>query len=572
MNQAAIRRIFRAGLMVLPVAVTQAAYAQTDLREPVDMIFTDGTVLTPGGDADSLAIKDGVIVAVGSQQSVMALPHDGAKIVDLHGKTLMPGLYDSHVHLFYAGQDKLACRFPQGAGSAVILDAVRACAAKTRPGEWIIGGSWVGAAFKPGEQTAALLDKAAPNNPVLLNDESLHSIWVNSQALKLAGLSAQTADVEGGVIERDSKGMPSGVMRELATGLVESILPEASVAEQEKAVKVASDEMLSYGIVGLIDAGVRSSWIQGLSNYARSGQLKQYTRGCMVWGPNSAGSEKLVPERLLYEGGRLKLDCIKLFMDGVPTESRTGAMLEPYAHSLNEKGMLLIPQDELNELVANFDREGLHVKFHAAGDGSVRAAATAISYARDHNGFSGPRHDIGHNTFISPEDLPKAKAYNFTWEMSPYIWWPTPITSVDIATAVGPERMTRIWPVRDAIESQANVIVGSDWPVVPSVNPWIAFETLVTRQVPGATGEPINAGQRITREQALALLTRNGAAQMERLDRGGTIEVGKLADLIIVDHNPMTVPVGEIHNTKVLNTFIAGEEVYSAGAGDGDDK
>ena len=140
-------------------------------------------------------------------------------------------------------------------------------------------------------------------------------------------------------------------------------------------------------------------------------------------------------------------------------------------------------------------------------------------------------------------------------------------TSVDIAKAVGAERMKRLWPMRDVVESGANVVIGSDWPVVPSVNPWIAFETLVTRQVPGATGDPINASQRISREQAMALLTRNGAAEMGRLDRGGTLEPGKLADLIILDRNPMTVPVGEIHQTKVLATYIAGEKVFSAPEG-----
>ena len=163
--------------------------------------------------------------------------------------------------------------------------------------------------------------------------------------------------------------------------------------------------------------------------------------------------------------------------------------------------------------------------------------------------------------------MPRGRELGYTWELSPYIWWPTPITAVDIAAAVGPERMRRLWPAREVIESGANVVVGSVWPVVPSVNPWIAFETLVTRQVPGATGEPINAGERIDRRQALALLTLNGAREMGRLDRSGTIEVGKLADLIIVDRNPLAVPVGEIHDTRVLATYIAGEKVYEARQG-----
>lgn len=485
----------------------------------------------------------------------------------------MPGLYDMHVHTYFAGRDKLSCRFAQGAGATAIAAAVKACAAKAKPGEWIIGGSWVGAAFKPGEQHKRLLDAAAPNNPVMLNDESLHSVWVNSRVLALAGITRTTKAPEGGVIDRDSKGEPTGVLREVASRDIERIIPKVTAEDQRIAIKLATDEMLSYGIIGFTDAAVRREMIEGLSAYARSGGLKQYARGCIVWGPNSGDSESLIPQRQAWSVGRLKLDCVKMFLDGVPLEGRTAVMLAPYEHRGGAhdnqgpgdgRGLKLIPEDKLFPAVTAFDRQGIQVKFHAAGDGSVREAVEAIAAARRANGDTGPHHEIGHNTFIDVADVPKGRELHLTWELSPYIWWPTPITSVDIAAAVGPERMKRLWPVRDVVESGASVVIGSDWPVVPSVNPWLAFETLVTRQVPGATGDPINAGQRISREQAMALLTRNGAAQMGRLDRGGTLEPGKLADLIILDRNPMTVPVGEIHATKVLATYIAGEKVFSA--------
>jgi len=540
-----------------------------------DMVFVNGTVLTPSGTAQAVAVAKGVIVAVGSVAEIEKLPLEGAKRVDLAGRTLMPGLYDMHVHTFFAGQDKLSCRFAQGAKAKEIVAAVKACAAKAKPGEWITGGSWVGAAFKPGEQQRRLLDAAAPNNPVLLNDESLHSVWVNSRVLQIAGIGRDTPNPAGGVIDRDAKGEPTGVLREVASRDIEKFMPKVSQDDQVRAVKVATDEMLSYGIVGFTDAAVRREMVGGLSAYARSGGLKQYARGCIVWGPNSGNSEGLIAQRQALSTGRLKLDCVKMFLDGVPLEGRTAAMIEPYAHGADahahdakggsgNTGLKLIPEDVLFPAIAEFDRQGILVKFHAAGDGAVREAADAIAAARKANGFTGQHHEIGHNTFIDQADVPRARDLHFTWELSPYIWWPTPITSVDIAAAVGPERMKRLWPMRDVIESGANVVIGSDWPVVPSVNPWIAFETLVTRQVPGATGEPINAGQRITREQALAVMTRNGAAEMGRLDQGGTIEPGKLADMIVVDRNPLTVAAGEIHKTRVLATYIAGEKVFAA--------
>jgi len=564
-----LARVGTASLLAVAAAMGPA-HAQP---APVDLVFVHGTVLTPAGSAQALAVAGGTIVAVGSDAEIEAMAAANAQKVDLAGRTVMPGLYDMHVHTYFAGRDKLSCRFAQGAGAAAIAAAVKACAAKAKPGEWIIGGSWVGAAFKPGEQHKRLLDAAAPNNPVMLNDESLHSVWVNSRVLALAGITRTTKAPEGGVIDRDSKGEPTGVLREVASRGIERIIPKVTAEDQRIAIKVATDEMLSYGIVGFTDAAVRREMIEGLSAYARSGGLKQYARGCIVWGPNSGGSEGLIAQRQAWSTGRLQLDCVKMFLDGVPIEGRTAIMLAPYEHRGGAhddqgpgggRGLKLIPEDTLFPAVTAFDRQGIQVKFHAAGDGAVREAVEAIAAARRANGNSGPHHEIGHNTFIDLADVPKGSELHFTWELSPYIWWPTPITSVDIAAAVGPERMKRLWPARDVVESGANVVIGSDWPVVPSVNPWLAFETLVTRQVPGATGEPINAGQRISREQALALLTRNGAAEMGRLDRGGTLEPGKFADLIILDRNPMTVPVGEIHATKVLATYIAGEKVFSA--------
>jgi len=568
-----LSRLGSASLIALVAGWSAPAAAQP---APVDLVFLHGTVLTPSGSAQALAVAQGTIVAVGSDEEIGKLAGSSAQTVDLAGRTVMPGLYDMHVHTYFAGRDKLSCRFPQGADARTIVAAVKACAAKAKPGEWITGGSWVGAAFKPGEQNKRLLDAVAPNNPVMLNDESLHSVWVNSRVLAIAGITRETKAVEGGVIDRDAKGEPTGVLREVTARDIERFMPKATPEQQALAIKVATDEMLSYGIVGFTDAAVRREMIAGLSGYARSGGLKQYARGCIVWGPNSGDSEAFIPQRQAWSTGRLKLDCVKMFLDGVPLEGRTAVMLAPYEHRGGPhddqgpgqgKGLKLIPEDKLFPAVAAFDRQGIQVKFHAAGDGSVREAVEAIAAARKANGDTGPHHEIGHNTFIDMADVPKGGEFHFTWELSPYIWWPTPITSVDIAKAVGPERMKRLWPMRDVVESGANVVIGSDWPVVPSVNPWIAFETLVTRQVPGASGEPINAGQRISREQAMALLTRNGAAEMGRLDKGGTLEPGKLADLIILDRNPLTVPVGEIHQTKVLATYIAGEKVFTASEG-----
>ena len=548
--------------LALAPAAAQAQTAPLGPTPAAEQIFLHGIVLTPKGPAQALAVRGKVIIAVGTDAEILALPHEGARVVDLAGQTLMPGLYDMHVHVLDAGQAETACQLPQGGGAAAVSAAVRQCAARAKPGEWITGGSWVGAAFRPGEQTRQLLDKAAPNNPVMLNDEAHHSEWANSRAMALAGVTAATANPKGGIIDRDRTGAPSGVFRETATDLIESKVPDPSLASKVAAIRAATNEMLSFGIVGFTDAAVRPENALALSTYAAQGGLKQWARGCIVWGPMSNGAEAMIPRRQELTAGRMQFDCVKIFLDGVPTESHTGAMVEPYAGAPDAHGILQVPQDQLNAAVAGFDRQGLEVKMHAAGDGATRAAADAIAYARRLNGPGGQRHEIAHNTFITKADIPRGRELGFVWEFSPYIWWPTPITSVDIARAVGPDRMARLWPIREALATGALAVAGSDWPVVPSVNPWLAIETMVSRQAPGATGPTQAPDEAITREQALSLFTRNAAAVMGRLDRGGTLEPGKLADMIIVNANPLTAPLGSLHATKVQATYIAGEKVW----------
>jgi len=555
------------------LALCAGSQALAQSERAADTLFVNGTILVPGGTAEAVAVRDGSIVAAGSKTDVMAVPHDGAKIVDLGGKTLMPGLYDSHVHLYMAGLEMRACQVAPDSNAKAILRSVAACRARLKPGEWIVGGGWVSGSFKPGEQTARLLDKASGDTPVLLYDQSRHSAWLNTAALQLAKITRDTPDPAGGAIERDPARKPTGILREQAMGLVDRVMPRKSVEDQVRAVKDASDLMLSHGIVGLIDAMITDDWADGLSSYARSGQLKQHMRGCIAWRWNGASGESLFARRQQLQGGRLTLDCVKMFLDGVPLEAQTAAMLEPYhplhgghgiAGQAGNRGTLLYTSEDLKRLVSAFDRQGMHVKFHAAGDGSVHEAVEAIAAARKANGWSGPRHNIAHATFISEQDMAQTTALDFAWEFSPYFWWPSPNIMKDMAASVGQERMSHLWPVRQAVDSGALAVVGSDWPVVPAVNPWLAFETLVSRQAPGATGPVLSPTERISREEALAMLTRNGAALMNRLDRGGTIETGKMADFIVVDRNPLTAPLGTIHDTKVLQTYIEGELVYPA--------
>ena len=569
------RLSIKVAVAMLPFALVAAVPAaaqfnqeRAELPEPAETVLHNGRIYTPSGWASAIAIAHGAIVAVGDDAAIAPHRASGTKMVDLGGNMVLPGLHDMHVHPLGAGMTQFRCQIPHGSTPEAIFAITRACVAKAKAGEWITGRAYQADSFGDTPPNKAMLDRVAPRNPVIFTDISGHSSWANSLALKAAGITRDTPDPEGGIIERDARGEPTGVLRESAARLVSVLVPGPTRAQAAQALKWSLDQMLSYGITAFDDAGVALDTAIAYADLSDRGELKQRVRGCL-WGRD----QRVIDQRNLYARPRFSPSCVKIVLDGVPTDGHTAAMVEDYEPLLHasghdegrEKGLLLIPQAELDTLVTKLDADGLTVKFHAVGDAAVRAGLDAIEAARKANGFSGNLHNVGHNSFVQMSDIRRARAIQAAFEMSPYIWYVSPIIA-DIRRAVGEERMKRWTPVKDAIDAGALVVPGSDWNVVPSVNPWIAIETLVTRQVPGGGGEVLGAEERITLKQAVDLFTRNSAREMNFDHATGTIEKGKLADVIVVDRNIFEVPITSVHATKVLATYIEGEKVYDAGA------
>jgi predicted amidohydrolase YtcJ len=561
---------------IVASAVMSAAFAlpATAAETPLeaDLILSHGKLYTPTGWAQAAAIQNGVLIAVGDEASVEAHRTARTNVIDLKGAAVLPGLHDMHVHPMGAGLTALACRFPQGSGPKEVMAAVQKCASGKAKDEWITGGQWDAASFGKHPPERTFLDRAAPDNPVVLTDISGHSAWANSKALQLAGISSKTPNPPGGIIERDAKGEPTGLLRESGAALVRGIVPPSTPEQNARALSSSLALMLSFGITSFTDAVVEGNILQAYATLADQGVLKQRVRGCLVWRPAPPGASAAEPDyiqlRNRYARERFAPTCIKMFLDGVPTDGHTAAMVEAYENTQGmdaerAKGLLLVPPATLNAAVTDFDRRGFTVKFHAAGDAAVRAGLDAIEAARKANGFTGLLHQVGHDSFVQMSDIRRGRALAATFEFSPYIWYPNPIIP-DIAKAVGEERMQRWIPVKDALDAGALVVPGSDWSVVPSVNPWIAIETLVTRQKPGGGGDVLGAAERITVEQAIDLFTVNSARAMGDRNQVGTIERGMLADLIVLDRNPLEVPITDVHDTKVRMTLINGEIVYRA--------
>ena len=554
-------RLFLVMAVVFPVSA---------LGQDADLILENGQIHTPAGWAEALAIREGVIVAVGDVNVVSDLAGTNTQTIDLQGATVMPGLHDLHVHPMGGGMSQFQCNFPQGSGREALLAAVAECVTDREAGQWITGGQWDAASFGSEPMHRSMLDEVAPNNPVSLVDISGHSIWVNSRALELAGITSDTLNPPNGVIGKNAAGDLTGVLRESAAGLVRGIIPPESPEQMKEALHWSSQLMLSYGITSYTDAGVTGAALTAYAELADEGRLPQRITTCMMWrgaafgNSGGDGMPEYVAQRNLYARERLSPDCIKIALDGVPTDGHTAAMVEPYADGgEQDHGILMVPAAELADLVTQWDAMGFSIKMHAAGDGAVRAGLDAIEAARHANGFTGRLHEVAHNSFVQMDDIRRARGIGATFEMSPYIWYPNPIIP-DIVKAVGEERMQRWIPVRDALEAGALVVAGSDWPVVPEVNPWVGLETLVTRQAPGGIGEILGEAEKISLEQAVDMFTVNAALQSGNRHRTGAIERGMLADLVVIDRNIFSIPVTDIHNTQVMMTFIEGELVYQA--------
>lgn len=539
-----------------------------------DLILTNGRIKTADGWTQALAVAEGKIVAIGETDDVDSLKSAATRVIDLDGKTVLPGFHDNHVHPLFAGLKQFECTFAQGLPLREIQEALRACVARAQPGEWIIGGQWDASAIGR-IPDKSMLDEVTTEHPILLSDTSGHSAWTNSKALEIAGLTAETADPNDGIIERGANGEPTGVLREGAIVMVGSKAPPPSYEQVKTALTSAFDTMLANGITSYTEASVGFSAgpekeLRAYAALADEGLVKQRVRLCLTWHPDDEGFDGLLASRSQYARPRVTPDCVKIFLDGVPTDSHTAAVIEPYAGTVPDRddhasryGMLLVPPDKLAEAVTRFDSMGLSVKFHAAGDAAVRAGLDAVEAAREANGPVGPLHDVGHCTFVHPSDMSRGKDINAVFEVSPYLWSPSPIND-DITAAVGPELIKRVWPVRELIDSGSLVVPGSDWAVVPSVNPWIAIEALVTRERPGGSADSFGKDEAITLEEAIDLFTTQSAKYIRKEDKLGRIQPGFLADLMVIDQNPYEIPVADLHKTKVLMTFIEGELVYQS--------
>jgi len=560
------------------VALVVVGCGERPAGDSADTVYTNGRIYTVNVAqpwAEAAAIKDGKFLVVGSESDVEALMGDETEVVDLGGQFVMPGVIDLHSHPFitpWYGPMNLKLENPGDAEA--ILGEIRSYADENPDAEWIIGGQYLLNVFPNDKPHKELLDRIVPDRPVAILDQTGHSMWLNSKALELAGIDSDTETSSLVVIDKDpDTGEPTGTIFEQAIQLVERQIPQASPEEYAEAVEPILEMFLSYGITSQQTAEGHKAPLDGVKLLESQGKLNQRLFVSWDWKTtlNLAYTvddiEAQIANRSVYESDRIRPNYVKIFSDGSPI-SESSTLLQPYSDDPETYGQSNMTTEGFAAAFAMFDSMGIGVHVHSMGDGTIRSVVDAFELMKQANGDTGVRHKLAHNTMITPEDLARLAALeDVNIDFSPPLWNPHPARAA-FEPKVGAERYERIYPVRTALElGELHVGQGSDWQTAnPTPNSFIHIEGLVTREhptdpesFPGA----LNPDEAITLEQAITVCTLEGAYVLGVEDELGSIEVGKYADMIVLDNNPFEVDPKRIDSIQVLLTIMDGVVVYS---------
>ena len=545
-----------------------------DVAQPADHVFASGAVYTVDADrswAEAVAIRDGKIVFVGSDDEVGTFVGENTEVTDLNGRLLLPGFHDSHVHLLIGVATDKECdllRVHTKEGVAQTLDQ---CTTLEGFGEerWVLGSGWTEWLWPEANPRKEELDALFPDRPVYLLSSYGHSAWVNTRALELAGIDNETPNPVDGVIERDPEtGEAVGTLRDGAMKMVMDILPEMTLQYRMDSVDAAIAEAHQFGITAIIEPGMDAEMIEPVVGLADDGKLKLRTRislSPIAWHPGSFddGIYDFLEQREQWRRPDLDVDSVKIYMDGV-IESGTGALLEPYHSGDYGLGPRYYSQDQVNEYITRFDSMGLQVHVHAIGDAGIRMALDGFEAALNANGEFSNRHQIVHLQLMDPAEYSRFGELDVSATFQSLWAYPEPSVVELAVPLLGEERAYRMYSIGSVHRSGGRIVGGSDF-FVTDMNPLQAIEVAVTRQDPYLNDGPaLNENERVDLATMIEAYTINGAYMMELEDQQGSIEVGKRADLIVLDRNLFEVPVYEINEAQVLMTLFDGEVVYQA--------
>ncbi|HIF19398.1 MAG TPA: amidohydrolase [Gammaproteobacteria bacterium] len=534
-------------------------------------VFLNGSIHTFNKQLEiieAISIKDGVIEQIGSNEEIKKIIDKNTSVINLEGKMMMPSFHDAHSHPIWSGIDQYKCVVSELYEIEGMRSEIKEClnSELTKTTGWLVGTGLNIGIFPAGNPNKSLLDEISTDIPIYVDASDGHSGLANSKALELAGITANTSNPEQGIIERDpNTGEPSGTLREpAAMNLVRDITPKDTDALYDKGLNFAQDLAHSFGITSSIAASVGKQHMATYKRAAVNNQLNLRVITCLSFGGlfvrNSGSFDDVLKDRAQYSDPRINVDCVKIFIDGV-LEGQTGAVLEPYLDSGNY-GQLYFDQDTLNHAVARFDADNIQIHTHAIGDRAVRSILDAFEFAIAINGRTDNRHHISHLQMIDPADIPRFKelgvAANFQAAWALPDEWITDINTPEL----GIKRVNKMYPIASVFRAGGLIVGGSDW-AVSTMNPLVAIETAIRREDPDDRIQGVlNENERMTLVEMLKAYTINAAYLMHQEHLTGSIEVGKAADLIILERNLYDIPIEEISEVRVLETIIEGKTVY----------
>lgn len=506
--------------------------------------------------ADAIAIADDRIVAVGSSAEIRKRTPASARLIDARGGMVTPGFIDAHVHFLTGGFGLTSVQL-RDARSPEEFVARLAQFVSTHPVDaWVLQGDWDHERWGGELPTRAWIDAATPNHPVWINRLDGHMALANSVALRLAGVTAETADVDGGTIVRDAHGEPTGLLKDNAMALVARVIPPPSEAEEDLALHAAMSHVAAHGVTAVHHMGY--TW-DDLAVFARARRLDIMSTRIYAAVP-LATHARLVDHIAAHGRGDdwLRVGLLKAFVDG-SLGSHTAAMFEPYTDAPTERGLLVSDPGELLDGMRAAERAGLQLAIHAIGDRAIRDQLDRFANVAGEFGPRDRRWRLEHAQHVHPADVPRFAELGVIASMQPY-------HAIDdgrwAERVVGPERVRQMYPWRSLQDSGATLAFGSDWFVAPP-EPLGGIEAAVARcTLDGAHPDGWVPEQRLVLDDALRAYTA-GAAYAGFADaETGVLTRGRLADLVLLDADLSRLPPNEIGAIRVRMTIVGGRVVY----------
>ncbi len=588
-------------LAALLIPTVLAAAASSPNANPADRVYRNGVIFRSdagNGTAEAVAIRDGRIVYVGGNQGLSPFVGPATVSVDLKGRFLMPGLVDGHMHPLEAGAQLLKCSLNyESLTVAELQQRVQSCLdhdASRDPDAWLEVVSWFQESMRPaGVRTSrATLDVLKTTRPIILRSSFGHTVLANTRALALAKITASTPDPIGGKIWHEADGEPSGLLEDAAYEVFSSLLPKPTAEQNEAGATAALKAMRRQGVTTFLDADAAAEDMAAFAAVRRSGGLTARAHFAPEIAPAEAGDPVGAVARVVAfakqydEGTIVRVPGItvrnaKLFLDGViSAPAFTGAMREPYltnaGTAANPRWLpgpsrgpaVYFPAQPLATILIALGKAGIDPHMHADGDGAVRAGLDGVEALRKALPAADIRPAIAHDEIVGPADFPRYKLLNTVPVLS-FQWEKPAGDTLGLKDYFGPARMKILEPAGFLAAAGARIAFGSDWPV-DRLDEWFALKVGVTRtNSPDAPPEyrgRLGDDPGLSREAVLRAATIDAAYELHQDETTGSLEVGKFADLIVLDRNPLQIPAEDIANIQVLETVVGGNVVYDASA------